>query len=177
MHRITVSKVPNLNIRGRFAFEVRKKRRFLENFDMLPFSGQSIERCSCDWYHVLGTLWEITKIQPFFEVETTYSFLLAELLLCYLPGNIFGVEISYRPHADDVRTMCRWRENEILGEISLEDDICRLHIVIMGWQQLCIKSTSLRVSLLSKINWLNLETRQNASLAAWLCILLSRFTL
>ena len=56
------------------------------------------------------------------------SLVLAELLLCYLTGNIFGVEISCGRRADDVWTT---HESEILGEISLADDICHLHIVCM----------------------------------------------
>ena len=43
---------------------------------------------------------------------------LAELLLCYLTGNIFGIEIS-----------CGRHESEILGEISLADDICHPHVI------------------------------------------------
>ena len=38
---------------------------------------------------------------------------LAELLLCYLIGNIFGVEISYRQCADNMQTMCGWRVDDV----------------------------------------------------------------
>ena len=52
--------------------------------------------------------------------------------LCYLTGNIFGVNLVQTTcgrRADDVRMMCRWHENETSGEISLEDDICHPHVV------------------------------------------------
>ena len=38
------------------------------------------------------------------RIFSCWYFFLAELLLCYLTGNIFGVEISCGRHADDVRT-------------------------------------------------------------------------
>ena len=83
--------------------------------------------------------------------------------------------LGLKSHADDMRMMCRWHESEILGEISLKDDICHLHVVCMssarhaddvcrsstqcagdvwitcGWraddkrQQLCIKPTGFLV--------------------------------
>ena len=58
----------------------------------------------------------------------TFDFL-AELLLCYLTGNIFGVEISCRRCADDMRTRLRaifhWRMTYVVRTSSA--------------QQLCIK--------------------------------------
>ena len=54
---------------------------------------------------------------------------LAELLFCYLTGNIFGIEISCRRHADDTRTRLRvrfhWRMTYVVRMSSA--------------QQLCIK--------------------------------------
>ena len=89
---------------------------------------------------------------------TTGTSFLAELLLCYLTGNIFGVEISCRWHADDMQTACGWHESKISGQISLADDICHLHIICTsstcrshvvstGWQQLCIKPTGFLVEI------------------------------
>ena len=75
------------------------------------------------------------------------SLFLAELL-CYLTGNFWGVEISCRQRADDVRTTCRQHESEISGEISLADDICHLHIIRTSsgsGQQLYIKPTGFLV--------------------------------
>ena len=52
---------------------------------------------------------------------------LAELLLCYVTGNIFGVEISCGRRVDNMQMICGWHESETSGEISLEDDICCPH--------------------------------------------------
>ena len=61
-----------------------------------------------------------------------------------------------------MQTTCRQHESETLGEISLEDDICHLHVVRTSSahraddkrQQLCIKPTSFLVKLFVKISWL-----------------------
>ena len=57
-----------------------------------------------------------------------WSQFLAEVL-CYLTGNIFGVEISCGWRADNVQMMCGWEEREILSEILLADNICHPHVI------------------------------------------------
>ena len=70
---------------------------------------------------------------PMNPIQAMSLLFLAELLLCYLTGNIFWgwnlVQMTCGRHVDDVRATCRWHKNETSGEISLEDDICRLHII------------------------------------------------
>ena len=96
---------------------------------------------------------------------------LAELLLCYLTGNIFGVEDA---DADDVQMMCGWHESEISGEISLEDNICRLHVVRMMCEELCKKPTGLLVSIFMQFSDENSQNNVLASLPLglvhWICI-------
>ena len=84
---------------------------------------------------------------------------LAELLLCYLTGNIFGVEISCGWHADDVQMTRQWDFGQDFTGGWYMSSTCRLHIIRMssgsvhvvrtGWQQLCIKPTGFLVSFWS----------------------------
>ena len=76
--------------------------------------------------------------------------------VCYLTGNIFGVEISCRRRADDVQMMCRQRSDDVWmtwerdfgREFTDRRHICHRHVIRTssgsvplirtGWQQLCI---------------------------------------
>ena len=42
-----------------------------------------------------------------------FNFLLAELLLWYLTGNILGIEVSFGRHADDVQMTCGWHADDL----------------------------------------------------------------
>ena len=58
-----------------------------------------------------------------------FNYIVFSRAVCSLSGNIFRVEISCGPCADDVQTTCRRNESETSGEISLGDDICHPHVI------------------------------------------------
>ena len=79
--------------------------------------------------------------------------------LCYLTGNIFGVEISCGRRADDMRMMCGWCADDMRARFRVRfhwqmSSTHRLHIirmtsaslhVVRTGQQLCIKPTGFLV--------------------------------
>ena len=93
------------------------------------------------------TVLMFTSLRHKYRESVFVGWFLAQLLLCYLTGNIFGVQISCRRRADDMWTMCRWHADDV--RMTREWDF--------GWdltggrhmssahhlaQQLCIKPTA-----------------------------------